>query len=86
MLVSFMTDEDATSVHWVADASSKLLAARNDGAGGAALQFVAEDRVAIRSGPGALWPGLFAVHGERVAAEVFATFGQSGQTYVQGPI
>ena len=83
LTVSFMTDEDSGKAHWVDDASSKMLTARNDGGGGAPLQFAAEDRVVARAGPGALWPGLFATQD---GAEAFVTFGQAGSTFIQGPI
>ena len=80
--VSFMTDEDATgAASWVGDASVKVLTARNGGAGGAPLDFVAADRELVRAGPGALWPGLVATENDG-----WVTFGAGGKAFVLGPL
>ena len=85
--VSFMTDEDSTKpASWVDDAAVKVLTARNDGAAGAPLDFVAADRLLVRAGPGALWPGLLATESNGGEGNGWATFGVGGKAFVLGPL
>lgn len=76
------TDEDGpTKGSWPSDAEVKVLAARNTGAGGARLEINTTDRVEIAAGPGSMWSGLYQANGN-----VFATYSNSGTSYVVGPL